>query len=192
MVSMIGMIVYGSLLARKELRRLLPHCRQLHPVRLRGFQRSFSQEPAWRRRAGDERGVLNVLPHAGGSLNAVLLSGLSAEDLPALDHRERGYDRIPVDAAQLSLHDPAKSPQSLDSLDSLEERLEQVFVYRGKPERWNPRLRPHPSYLQLCLAGAGEWGEAFLREFLETTFVGSEPLVSRDDAAGGILRLPRG
>ena len=49
-------------------------------------------------------------------------------------------------------------------------------MYVGKPELRNGRLLPNPSYLEICLAGADQWGENFSKAFRSTTFVGNQPL----------------
>jgi hypothetical protein len=163
---MFGIIVYGSLLKRIELRAVAPRAARVEPVRVLGFRRAFDQEPTWRRRPSLDRGVLNVVEHADGAFNGVLVAGLERAEVDAMDQRERGYDRIRIPPTQLQ---PFARSRSMDLPES-------VFLYRGKPENRNPRLRPHPSYLRLCVAGAGEWGDPFLREFLDTTFVDSRAL----------------
>jgi len=136
------------------------------PVRVRGYRRSFCQEPSWRTGAAERRGVLTVRPSGEGWINAVLVCGCDPAGFRTLDHRERGYRRARVVRSAI---EPYASAPELDDMD-------RISIYRGRSEKWNPELLPNPDYLDLCIGAAEQWGEAFLEDFLATTRVGDVPL----------------
>jgi len=161
-----SLVVYGSLMHPQERRRCDLSGQPAFPVIVAGYSRSFSQEPAWRRGLGDRRSVLAVHSDPAARLNAILIRDVPSSMLAELDHRERGYLRTPLDADQLSVPDDVLLPVDGQS----------TFVYVGRPERFNPALRPNSDYRDLCIAAAAWWGERFKQMFLETTLVAGRPL----------------
>jgi cation transport regulator ChaC len=159
---MIGLLAYGSLMHPDELAGHLDRGDPIVPVRVRGFKRSFCQEPSWRTGEADERGVLTVRPSAVDWFNAVLVCGWEAEAFEVLDHRERGYIRQTV---------PASSVETYETTNDLE-KVRDINVYTGREEKWNEVLLPNPEYLKLCTDAAAHWGTEFLHDFLATTHVG--------------------
>lgn len=159
-----ALLAYGSLMHPEELADHPVRPRAAAPVRVAGFRRGFQQEPAWRGGVGLERAVLTVRASPGDTFNGVLLSGIDPAALPALDERERGYVRTPVARDRLAAYGGSELP--------LEGGAE-VYLYAGRPERYDERLLPGAAYLALCLAAAAHWGEAFRADFLATTFVGA-------------------
>lgn len=155
-------VAYGSLMDPDELAQ---HCRgadvDLLRVRVRGFRRSFSQEPSWRTGAGAERGVLTVQPSRGDWFNGILVSDAAADVLRSLDYRERGYSRQAVSATHIEAYDPEDSARITAA----------VVVYAGIPDKYNDALLPNSAYLKLCTDAAAHWGSDFARDFLLTTFV---------------------
>lgn len=167
-----ALLAYGSLIHPDELARHGLHRHPCAPVRVRGYRRSFCQEPSWRRGRAEERAVLTVRPLRGAWFNAVLVQGFDAAILPELDERERGYTRVRVEGAHLE-------PYPSASLGDCGE----VHLYTGRSEKYNERILPHDDYLALCVEGARRWGRAFLDDFLRSTYVqGRTPL--RDHAPG--------
>ncbi|HSK18572.1 MAG TPA: hypothetical protein VK912_05490 [Longimicrobiales bacterium] len=142
---------------------LATQCRGTSHVRVRvcGFRRSFSQEPAWRTGTGAERGVLTVQPSPGDWFNGILVSGVDAGVIRSLDHRERGYSREAVPTTRIETYDPEDSGQITAA----------VVVYAGLPDRYNSELLPNSTYLELCTDAAARWGSDFARDFRLTTFV---------------------
>lgn len=135
-----------------------------HPatlVRLRGFRRSFCQEPSWRRSDSAARGVLTVRREAGCWLNGLLIQDLRPGALPALDRRERGYVRTPLAADALEPYEPGADLGP-----------GQPIVYLGREEKFNAGILPNEEYLGICATGAGRWGPSFLRDFLLSTHLG--------------------
>ena len=157
---MAGFIAYGSLMHPDE---LAAQCRGAGRVRVRvrGFRRSFSQEPSWRTGTGAERGVLTVQPSRGDWFNGILVSDADADVLRSLDHRERGYSREAVPATHIEAYDPEDSAQITPA----------VIIYAGLPDKYNSELLPNSTYLELCTDAAACWGSDFARDFRLTTFV---------------------
>ena len=162
-----ALITYGSLLHEQQRAALLGPCPGVVPVMVRGYRRQFDQEPSWRQAAGQRRAVLNVTAVAEAQFNALLLPLASNEILETLDRRERGYDRIRVDPATISPRLPNDPRLPV---------FKPILMYVGKPELKNCCLLPNPSYLEICLAGADQWGEDFSTVFRRTTFVGHQSL----------------
>lgn len=160
---MIALVVYGSLMHPDEHVALaadgVATFGEPVPVRVRGFRRSFSQEPSWRRGEGLERGVLTVRPSPGHWFNGVLITGCDESMVARLDERERGYRRIRLELSQVD----AYAGHVLDATPP------EVHVYVGRDEQWNEVLRPNSHYQSLCTTAAAAWGDGFLNDFLETT-----------------------
>jgi len=163
---MTALLVYGSLIHPDEHRRL-PGLIETLPVRLEGYRRSFTQTPSWRRGEGRQIAVLRLEESPQHTLNLIALL-FEELDLAELDHRERGYRRIALPADRLTPFGDTPLP----GLDS-------CHLYLGRDELHNPTLLPNPEYLDLCLEGAKAWGEAFYREFLETTVLGDGSTLDR-------------
>jgi hypothetical protein len=161
-----GLLVYGSLMHPDALTGELGDGVVAVPVRVRGYRRSFCQEPSWRRGSGHRRGVLTVQPSGDSWFGGILVRGVNPDRLRALDRRERGYCRVPVDPRAVEPYGPAPAQGGFDRIE----------IYRGRPEKRHPGLRPNPRYLQLCRDAASCWGRRFLEDFLATTHVGSTPL----------------
>lgn len=121
---MIGLLAYGSLMHPDELVEYRAHDSPLVPVRVRGFRRSFCQEPSWRTRDVNERAVLTLRSSTSHWCNAIVVCGLKAEALALLDHRERGYLRQTLPASFL---EPYAGKEGLKT-------IEEVHVYTG----WGP------------------------------------------------------
>lgn len=159
--NMNSLIAYGSLMSRPELHRQGLSAMKASPVIVKGYRRSFSQEPAWRRGVGNQRGVLTVVPDERVSMNAILLSGLSATAWVGLDERERGYERVVVAGSQIV-------PFCDTSTESVPSG---ACLYVGIADYLNAALEPNAEYLRLCVEAARGWGDAFHQTFLETTYV---------------------
>ena len=162
---MIGLLAYGSLMHPAELAQ---HCTQTRsvPVRVRGFRRSFSQEPSWRAGAGLERGVLTVHESPRDWFNGILVCGSDADALRSIDRRERGYVRAIVQLERVEAY----------ATHEIEPLIQEIGLYTGREEKWNDELLPNPAYLKLCIEAAERWGREFAIDFLRTTHVGGSTL----------------
>ncbi len=183
---MAALLVYGSLMHPAERAAHVARDRPVVPVRVRGFRRSFEQEPSWRKGGGDGRGVLTVRRSPDRWLNAVLIRGYDESELTSLDHRERGYTREPVPAAAVEPYatgDPAAAGDAGAPADGhpgvARFEDEEIVVYVGRDSLRNKELRPNPAYLALYVEAARRLGPEFLDNFLATTFVGSIALADR-------------
>ncbi len=162
-----AVLAYGSLLNRGELAKKDFAKLDLVAVKVNGFRRQFRQEPSWRPGSGLYRGVLDAFKHEGGAINAVAMAGLSGAMLSELDSREVGYSRIQVAHERIEPYDGGRS-------DAWSRR--DFYIYTGKRHKTNPELLPNLDYLEICLAGARQWGDLFFEDFLEMTFVGNTSL----------------
>lgn len=164
---MYSLLAYGSLMNPDELARQSLEDAAFAPVRVRGFRRSFCQEPSWRPAAAGRRAVLTVRPAPGQWINAVRIDHLATDTVAELDHRERGYIRTTVPTVQIECYRPEDCARPAG----------ETVLYLGRAEKFNSQILPGDAYLQLCLAGAAAWGPDFLRDFLKSTFVqDQEPL----------------
>ena len=151
-----SVVVYGSLISKKE-HSALDVIEEALPVRVEGFKRVFNQEATWRKGSGRNRAVLNVMRSKENWFNGILLTGFEMRDLEALDERERGYERIEIEKGLIEFYDHPAEPRG------------RIWTYTGK--RIRSDIMPIPSYLDLCIEGAREWGDRFYRDFLDTTFL---------------------
>jgi hypothetical protein len=131
---------------------------------LRLFTRAMSSV-ATDRSAGnpDVRAALNVriTGRQEDVVNGALIQ-VAREDLEALRRRERRYDLVPV--ACVEWDDRTVPPFTAYILVSPEE------LWRAESAA-HPVIEPHPEYYQTCRRGAAEFGDAFLRFWLATTFL---------------------
>ncbi|WP_149498521.1 gamma-glutamylcyclotransferase family protein [Roseiconus lacunae] len=176
------LVVYGSLMCPSQLAELSIDSFLSEAVVVDGFRRSFHQEPSWRRVDDDlekagHRGVLRVdRSQVGDRFNAIMVPIADPHAWQVLDHRERGYDRVEVQPAQVSLFEHSAAQGGTTDAPA----RGAVWIYVGKPSKFNPQLRPNPSYAEICRRAASAWGERFLDRFLATTFVGGQALSGID------------
>lgn len=156
---MASLLVYGSLLNKNELLKKNINLSNCIPVIVKNFKRGFTQEPSWRKTAGNNRAVLRVDISNDHFINALLIQNISQESLKDIDKREIGYNRVIVDKKDIKL-----------CYGSLKEKKEDdIYIYIGKKEKYNSDIFPNPDYLNLCLEGAAQWGEKFHKDFLDST-----------------------
>ena len=156
---MLGIIAYGSLINPQEAENLLGCPTHIIPIKLTSFKRSFNQRPAWRRNTNEHSAVLNVQTSEHNWLNAVCYC-FSGFNFSVLDNRERGYSRTAIQLDKINCYQGHNLPF-----------LEEICIYLGKTEHQDDTLLPNPDYLDICLAGAKNWGEDFYRDFLNTTHI---------------------
>ena len=123
---------------------------------------------------GDSRSCcsLTVKPSVDGfarsaerlAIDGVLVT-IPREDLPALDKRETGYDRVTVPVAQFQFND-----QIIADLGTLPT---EISVYVSRPEQTAPADADHPilqSYIDCVMAGFDAlFGADGLQRFMHTT-----------------------
>lgn len=155
-----NLVVYGSLMRKQELRQAGFSMKDALPVTVEGYTRRFDQMPSWRKGAGRNVAVLSAREDRERRMNAVLLLDFSV-DLASVDHRERGYERRRLEGESLFRHADGQPLRPAGD----------CYIYVGKPDLRGEDVLPNREYLQRCLEGAREWGEAFYEDFLKTTFV---------------------
>lgn len=168
---------YGTLLSRASVARTVGEGveeRPFLPVVVPGFKRLFNlrpehYEPSFRLSPDPvEVAAANVQPCPGASFNGLAFR-VAPQELPALDERERYYQRVRV-----PLHD---FPEG--------ETLGEAFVYSaGKDSPWvegeGSDLLPRWKDLLLARSGAFQVSEAFGKAFDETTFLADGSTRVRD------------
>lgn len=119
------------------------------PARARGWRR------VWRH-ARDRRVAFLSVHEVPGAEIAGVVARVPAAEWPALDLRERAYDRTPLADV---LH---QGPAGIE-----------VQIYRARPEATRPPSPDHPillSYLEVVAEGfLSVWGPGGVRSFFETT-----------------------
>ena len=159
---------YGSLVNARTHRTRVIHCERAH---LGGFARR------WQERSEPARHPVSFLSAYPAGAGAGELSGLlvfdRAENLPAVDRREHGYDRVRLDRSQLRLD---RNGADLPDLEY------HVYVARP-PAGGGARHHILQSYLDAVLQGyLHQYGEHGARGFVESTGAFDTPIV-RDRAA---------
>ena len=138
-------IGYGSLMSGASKERSWQHAGDSLPVRLRGFQRSWS---ARGRDIGFSTTYLGIEPKEGAEMVAALYRVYDAVDFATGDTREYIYCRAPVDPAHISMLDGSAVPS-----------LGRIWIYVLKPESSHAPDAGFPiiqSYVDIFLSGCME------------------------------------
>lgn len=108
--------------------------------------------------------TVKPMEHKQASIDGVLVT-LDAEDLPELDKRETGYDRVELPAASFSLVHPSASDSGVTAPT--------VYMYVSKPEQTAPANESYPilqSYIDCVMAGYESlFGQEGLNRFMSST-----------------------
>lgn len=133
---------------------------------LSGWQRVWGHRVAGGHSRQSACTSLSVEP-AQGSIEGVVVS-IRHEDLPALDDREYGYERIALEQSDFSLSAPVRSNS--------------IYIYRSFEKNRLLADGGHPivqSYIDCVMAGYLErFGESGLQDFLSTTRGWEGPILS--------------
>lgn len=157
---MVGIIIYGSLLNKKELlKHNIPILSSI-PVKLLNYKRVFNQKPSWRKGDGKYKGVLNIIQSHNHHINAIAVI-LEDKEFKSLDQRERGYVKTKIDVKDII-------PNKTYTVD----HNIPYYTYTGKPDKQDNSLLPNKNYLDICLKGALDISEEFHNNFLDTTYLG--------------------
>ncbi len=163
----VGYLGYGSLVNRATLRTDFVG---LIPCRIAGYRRGWRHRIS--RRTGHTQTVLTAIPDAGAVIDGVIVVDRLA-NLPLVDARERGYDRLTV------------APESVTRLAGGFGEGGELFIYVSATPHHAPPGEDHPvplSYVDAVVAGYLElFGEEGVRRFVETTDAWDVPLL--DDRA---------
>ena len=133
---------------------------ELIPVRVRNFRRLFNKISSRRGGEGNKIAVLNVeyTSSENDFFNGILLTRISHRAEIAFNQRESGYARMKINPCYISSYDPTL------------EINEEAYIYTAEDCMKSKNIAPIPEYARLCLRGAEEWGETFLRDFIESTY----------------------
>jgi hypothetical protein len=159
---------YGSLVNAHTHRTHVVHCERAH---LSGFGRR------WQQRSDAARHPVSFLSAYHAELAVDELSGLlifdHVENLPSVDQREHGYDRVRLNRSQLRLDSGGADLPDLA-----------YYVYVARPPAdGGPRHHILQSYLDAVLQGyLHQYGEHGARGFVESTAAFDTPIV-RDRAS---------
>ncbi len=195
----VGIVAYGSLMSLVSMEQTLGHkySGPVHPIRLRGYERAWTnlsalpdpptttpgmKTPKIFFRRGQERiplrgfVQLNVHPKPGGRINGVLYL-ITDNELMKLDKREYGYRRVDVS----------------DKIEEFSFAGGKVYIYEGLPE-FAERAAPDGAYVLVqeffdSVTGACDsLGRGFREEFDKTTKPTSYPVVPIKDLIQGEAR----
>lgn len=164
-MSKISLVTYGSLINKNELLNNDIAILDYKPIILNGFKREFSQEPSWRKSTSINRAVLNTKEDSNHFINALLID-IYIKDIEVLDKREVGYNRLKVDRNSIEF--------KYDLIENIKQN--DIFIYTGKPEKYNNLILPNLDYMNICIQGANSWGDVFYNDFIKSTFVQDEAL----------------
>ncbi|WP_072681826.1 hypothetical protein [Arcobacter sp. LA11] len=155
-----NLIVYGSLINKKELLKEGILLKDVEFVKVYGFRRVFNQEPSYRFVDSINRAVLNVEEEEEFWFNALVIKNLSDQYFETLDKREKGYDRFFLDEKSVRTYD-----------DTI---ILNCVLYKGKFQKKNSEILPNFDYLKICLDGIESFGKSYLDDFLKTTYKNSK------------------
>ena len=155
-----NLIVYGSLINKKELIKEGISLLDIEPIKVHGFKRVFNQEPSYRLVDSINRAVLNIEEEKDSWFNALVIKNLSDEYFEILDKREKGYNKF-------FLED--NSVKTYDDISVLN-----CVVYKGKVQKKNNEILPNFDYLKICLDGVQDFNKDFFNDFLKTTYKNSK------------------
>lgn len=167
--QMVKLVGYGSLVnAASAAVTLRESAAPPRPVVAHGARRVFnyrmSEQSRYRVTAESrDRALLNVdwTRDPADTISGVLLE-VAFSDLPALRLREADYDLVPVVCVDWDSANPIPEPAYVLCCD------EQSGLGRVRVDR---SLMPNRDYYRLCRDGAESFGSAFLRHWLDSTFL---------------------
>ena len=155
-----NLIVYGSLINKKELFNEGISLFDVELVRVSSFRRVFNQEPSYRLVDSINRAVLNIEKDENFWFNAIVIKNLKKEYFDILDKREKGYNRVFLEESIVKTYDDIQIPNCV--------------IYQGKSNKQNQEILPNFEYLNICLNGIQDFGKEFFNDFLRTTYKNSK------------------
>jgi len=134
------------------------------------FERNYVNNAHWGKRIrNNDNGMLNVIPvkNLSQMFNGVSMQ-VSLEEMVHLTEREIGYDLIPM----LTLHwDEAMDQNNRTPKFFLAYIFSASSEKRGNEIHVSPCVNPVPGYSYFSMAGAAEYGKAFLKFWVDTTYL---------------------
>ena len=161
----IYVFAYGSLINMPENKELpVKKKRKICPVMVSGLKRSFNVISSSNTSA--QYKVLGVKESSDvkNQCNGILIEITDSEELVILIKREKNYTPRQLALERISF--PYKKHLSLTKADQIICFYPKVkYTLKNKEVS---ELKIRPKYLQICLAGARDFGEDFLHDFTET------------------------
>lgn len=154
---------YGSLINEYSLRRTVPNAYNIFPCRVKGFVRVFNL-PTKRRRCvvhGIPIAVLNIEKSEWNQMINGVCFEMDLTHFEDLKQRESSYELIEIE------------------VEDYQGGFHKAFTFRALHFEAYDFVFDSPTqmdYYNLCLEGAKYFGDEFLKEYLETTFIGEETL----------------
>lgn len=156
----VALVGYGSLITPAELAALSDDAPdRAFPVKIEGLRRTFDQRTSWRSDDDVKCAVANAVRDPDAWMNGVLIPTVDRDEFATFRERERWYRLIEVPFGDIVPYDE-------DDRDRLE-RTDLVLTTTGLET--DPDIEPIPGYVADCLESAGEWGEEFRDDFVEST-----------------------
>lgn len=156
---------YGSLINEESLKKTSPNSKIIYPAKIYGFIRVFNL-PSTNRICPITKtsvAVLNVeKSEYNEHINGVCIE-VSVDEFEYILEREKGYELIEIEIQDYNN----------------ENNRTKGFMFRARHyEAYDYVFESEiqQEYLTICLEGAKNFGEQFLKEFKNTTFIGTKTL----------------
>ncbi len=158
MQTVYKIFAYGSLINQVSLKSTVPEARNIVPAKTYGLQRVFNLASNYRFDADHDCPicVLNIVEAEESSVMNGVCFEIDQVSLDNLLAREKGHD-----FCQIKAHHYHNDEEEFDAYYF---RAQQFTPYQYLP---NSRVQQH--YLDLCLQGSQEYGEAFISDFKSST-----------------------
>jgi cation transport regulator ChaC len=160
---------YGSLIIPESLRATVPDAKNVHPVYIRGFKRDFSlwDPTGWTATNLDLTGIpfcaldVHQIKDKGARINGITFE-VDESQMPALLRREELY--TPIETTAYDFY--------------TDKSLGNCFVFSANKNNgaYDFSSAAQQRYLEECCESSKIYGDAFHREFLESTYIDSRPL----------------
>lgn len=160
---------YGSLIIPESLRATVPDAKNVHPVYVKGFKRAFSlwDPVGWSATNLDLAGIpfcaldVHKIEDKEARVNGITFEGGESQ-MSALLRREELYALTETTSYDFYTDKP----------------LGNCFVFSADKHNgeYDFNSTAQQRYLQECCESAKDYGDAFHKEFLESTYIGDRPL----------------
>lgn len=160
---------FGSLINTASLMGTAPHASDIRPCYVKGFRRDFSvwAKDGWTTTNLDFAGIpfcaLDIQQNGDDNarVNGVVFT-VNEDDFLQLKERECEYELIEVVVYDFKN----------------DERIGECFVFSSCKNNggYSFESPAQTRYLEICLAGAKQYGEDFYQTFRDTTFIGGKRL----------------
>lgn len=163
MTKKIKIFGYGSLINKASLRKTVPHAKNIKPAKLYGFVRvfNFSSSTRFSEIDGIPCAVLNAEKSEWNQYINGIIFELNEKFLNELLERENGYEMVQVE------------------VEEYEGKKHLAYFFRGlhfEAHPYQENSKKQKEYLEICYKGCRDFGEEFLKDFKNTTFIGKRTL----------------